>query len=461
MVMQIRTYYIYLILIFFFGFSCKKFIQIPPPKNQLVDSEVFADSTNATATVLGLYINMLPNFTAQISNGGLSIYGGMSSDELIPTSNNTEENEFYNNGINAANSINSGLWRIAYSIIYYSNACIEGLKKSQSLPASVKNELIGESKLVRALMYFNLVNLYGNVPLVTSTDYNINKSLQRTSVDSVYNFLVLDLLAAQNSLSTHYISGGRFRPNQYAAKALLSKIYLYLENWSASEELASQIINSGIYYLEPDLNNVYKTNSNEGIWQLPSVFTSIETWEGNFFIPTSVTRIPKFVISNNLLSAFESGDQRKIKWLNSNIVSGQTYYYPYKYKIRTAGSVPQENFVVFRLGEQYLIRAEARAKNNDLSGALEDLNIIRIRASLPELPNTLGQVQVLNAIEQERRIELLCEWGNRWFDLKRNNKAGDILSVVKGTKWQPTDILYPIPEFDLNNNPFLVQNPGY
>jgi hypothetical protein len=55
----------------------------------------------------------------------------------------------------------------------------------------------------------------------------------------------------------------------------------------------------------------------------------------------------------------------------------------------------------------------------------------------------------------------LCEWGNRWFDLKRNNKAGDILSVVKGTKWQPTDILYPIPEFDLNNNPFLVQNPGY
>jgi starch-binding outer membrane protein, SusD/RagB family len=459
--MKKAKYYRLLVLIILLNMSCKKFVQISPPKNQLVDSEVFSDSTNATAAVLGLYINMLPNFTAQISNGGLSIYGGLSSDELIPTSNNTEENEFYNNNIGTPNSLNSGLWRIAYSIIYYSNACIDGIEKSKTLSASTKNELIGESKLVRAFMYFNLVNLYGNVPLITGTDYNINKNLERTPADSIFKFITGDLLQVKNYLPASYITSGRSRPNQHTANALLAKIFLYQKDWSDAEKFASQVINSGIYSLEPDVNNIYKSNSNEAIWKLPSIFPGIETWEGNFFIPTSTTRIPKYVISNYLLAAFEVGDQRKTKWLNSNTVAGQIYYYPYKYKVRTAGPVPQENFVVFRLGEQYLIRAEARANKNDLAAAVADLNIVRNRASLAGLPNTLDQTQVLSAIEQERRIELLCEWGNRWFDLKRTNKVETTLNAVKGNNWQPTDILYPIPQFDLNNNPFLVQNPGY
>ena len=235
-------------------------------------------------------------------------------------------------------------------------------------------------KFVRAFLYFNLVNLYGDVPLVTSTDYNNNKLLNRTPEDSIYSLIVTDLKEAQGHLQDNYVTTGRFRPNLYTIDALLSKVYLFRKNWVASESLSTAIINSGTYSLEADPDNIYKPNSNEAIWKLASIFPSIETWEGNFFIPTSSTRIPKYVISDFLLNAFETGDQRKAKWLRFNTVNGQNYYYPFKYKIRSAASMPQENFTVFRLAEQYLIRAEARAQQSNIAGSQADINRIRHRA---------------------------------------------------------------------------------
>jgi len=457
-----RTYFfIKMAAVCLVAFSCRKFVDIPSPKNQLVDAEVFADSTNATSAVLGIYINMLPNFTAQLTNGGLTIYGGLLADELYPTANNTDENEFYTNNLTAINGINSSLWRIAYSIIYNCNACIEGLQKSKTLAEAVKRQLMGESKLARAFLYFNLVQLYGALPLVSTTDYKNNKVLNRTAVDSIYRFVVTDLKEAQGLLSSKYVSAGRFRPNIYSADALLAKVYLAQKNWPSAEALSAEIIGSGLYSLETDPDNVFKVNSNETIWKLAPVFPSAETWEGNFFIPTSLTRLPKYVISNSLLSAFEPGDQRKAKWLKFNTVNGQVYFYPFKYKVRTPGTTTQENFTVFRLAEQYLIRAEARVEQNNLAGGLDDLNIIRGRAGLTALTAALTKEQVYDAVQQERRIELFCEWGNRWMDLKRTGRADLVLSPVKGSNWQATDVLLPIPQTELNNNPFLEQNPGY
>jgi hypothetical protein len=117
---------------------------------------------------------------------------------------------------------------------------------------------------------------------------------------------------------------------------------------------------------------------------------------------------------------------------------------------------------VFRLAEQFLIRAEARAHLDKITGANSakaDLNMIRDRAGLPPTVASTKE-EMLAAILQERRMELFVEWGHRWFDLKRTGKASEVLSVLK-PRWDPTDVLYPIPYNELQLNPNMMQNAGY
>ena len=116
--------------------------------------------------------------------------------------------------------------------------------------------------------------------------------------------------------------------------------------------------------------------------------------------------------------------------------------------------------MILRLAEQYLIRAEARAQQGNLTGAIGDLNIIRERAGLPDLSTALTQDKVIAAVMQERRIELVSEWGQRWLDLKRTGQVDSVLSKIKPT-WKINGQLYPIPQSELTNDPNLVQNPGY
>jgi hypothetical protein len=233
---------------------------------------------------------------------------------------------------------------------------------------------------------------------------------------------------------------------------------LYTRDWADAETQATDIINnSTTYKLENDLNEVFLQNSEEAIWQLMPVLTGMNTREGNLFIlnaaPNSVA------INNSLVNSFEADDQRKTAWIGSITVDGQTYYYPYKYKVKSGAIVTEYNMVL-RLAEQYLIRAEARAQQNDIDGARADLNVIRTRAGLADLPVSLNKNQCLDAIERERRSELFAEMGHRWLDLKRTNRANAVLGPVK-PKWQPTDILYPILRSEIESNKNLKQNPGY
>jgi len=136
-----------------------------------------------------------------------------------------------------------------------------------------------------------------------------------------------------------------------------------------------------------------------------------------------------------------------------------TYRYPYKYKSLTSGA-NAEYYTVLRLAEQYLIRAEARAQQNNIGGAQSDVSIIRNRAGLA---NTTANTQaaLLLAIEQERWVELNCEWGHRWFDLKRTNRVNTVIGALKPATWKSTAALYPIPSAEIGKNANLLQNPGY
>ena len=159
------------------------------------------------------------------------------------------------------------------------------------------------------------------------------------------------------------------------------------------------------------------------------------------------------------MDSFEPGDLRKTNGIGTEITNGQTTYYPLKYKIKS-GTPVAEYYTVLRLSEQYLIRAEAEARKNDIDPAVTDLNIIRQRANLPNIPTTIDNQACLAYIEKERRIELFAEWGNRWLDLKRTGRSEAVLSLVK-SNWQASDTLYPIPQIDIQNDPHLDQNQGY
>jgi hypothetical protein len=438
--------------------KCKKFVDIAPPITQLTTSNVFTNDATATSALKGVYEQM--SETPSFINGYLTICAGLSADELA-TGINPSFIEFYQNSITPANSIvKIQIWSYAYSFIYQSNAIIEGLNKAVGVSDVTKQQLIREAKFIRSICYFYLINLFGDVPLITATNYQINSVSSRTPVSEIYQFIINDLKDSQNLPIDYSVSNGeRVRVNQWAATALLARVYLYLNDWVNAEAQSTAIINNRtLYNLSPNLDSVFLKNSREAIWQILPVTPNINTNEGSYFGTTA--GIPMFgYLTNTLIKSFDSADNRKAKWVRLYTVSGQQYYLPYKYKISNASSI-SEYYMVLRLAEQYLIRAEARAQQNNLQGAQTDLNTIRTRAGLP---NTIAnnKASLLLAIEHERQIELFAELGHRWLDLKRTNRANTILGAIKGSTWQPRDTLYPIPITEIQNNSNLTQNPGY
>jgi len=450
-----------LLLVSSLAVSCKKLIEIPPnPPTEITQTEVFADSADAVSAVDGIYSNF------QVANGGLTIAsglvtmcGGLSADELNTATTNTSMDQYYTYSVLSTNGYIENFW-LAYTNIYQMNACLQGVGgDSSAISVSLRQQLTGEVKVDRALYYFNLVNLFGNVPLVTGTNYTVNAQIARSPVDSVYGQILADLTSAVQLLTPVYPSAGRMRPNLYTAEALLAKVELYQQQWPAAANAASAVINSGVYSLCPSLDSVFLDGSNEAIWQLPANGTYQPVSEATNFVPYANSIQPNFWLTPFLLNAFEPGDLRRTYWLDSNVVNGQVYYYPYKYKNTTLAETPVEDYMIFRLGDQYLIRAEALAEQNKLDSAMADLNLVRARAGLA--PKTaVSQADLLADIMQERRIEDFCEWGNRWYDLKRTGAAGTTLSGEK-TGWQTDAALYPLPISELQNNSLLVQNPGY
>ncbi|MFI5138329.1 MAG: RagB/SusD family nutrient uptake outer membrane protein [Sphingobacteriales bacterium] len=441
--------------------SCKKFVDIPPSPQLIATGAIFSDDNTAIAAADGMYASMRTG-SPSFENGAISIYCGLSADEIVNTSSSSAYGPFFKNAIPANNTtILATFWAGPYNTIYRANAILEGLNKATALSDSVKKQLTGEMKVVRALTYYYLTNLYGDVPLVTSSDYKQNATVARTASAKIYQQMVADLTDAESLLNNNYASMGKARPNKQTATALLAKVYLSAKDWTNAEAQASQVINSGLYNLVTDLNSVFSEDSNETIWEIASPGEAGNTAEGTMFIPSSSKVKPTFTMSPYLLNAFEPGDLRAANWLNSNTVSGATYYYPYKYKNRTTASVTEYD-IVLRLAEQYLIRAEARAQQSSskIPDAINDLNMIRSRAGLAPLPNTISQSQCLAAVAQERRVELFAEWGQRWFDLKRTGTIDGILGQEK-TGWQPYDAYYPIPYKQIIANPALTQNPGY
>ncbi|WP_461791374.1 RagB/SusD family nutrient uptake outer membrane protein [Pedobacter sp.] len=448
------------VIIFTASSSCKDFLTVGPPSNKVASSTIFLTAETATAAVNGLYIS-LSNSNGHFSSGGNTIYLGLYADELLPANTTTTTiQEFANSKLSKENSyVNFNFWNKAYQVINQSNSIIDGLQNSQ-LAAQVVNQLLGEALFVRAYCYWNLISLFGDVPLVlTSKDYDAVIKMGRTSISEVQTQIFADLSQAKNLLKTTYPSTGRYRVNSIVVSAFLSRINTYLGRWNDALENSNEVINqSSVYSLETDLNRAFLITSTEAIWQTTTGSSSTNTFEGLTFIPFAVATLrPTHQLQPTLLNAFTLVDKRKTSWIAGKTVSGVTYFYPYKYKVQT-NSTKTECQMMIRLAEIYLNRAEAKAYINDAT-AIDDLNRIRNRAGLASLSGLSGQ-SLVEAIIAERRLELFAEWGLRFFDLRRTGKLDQILTPLK-PEWKSTGKLFPIPESDIQAAPNLLQNPGY
>ena len=457
-----------ILIVPFLLLSCEDFVEIEAPDNKLVKDVVFSSDETAMSAMTGIYNHL---YQSEFSGGHFSsvtLLSGLSGNNLKNLSAYFPEwMEFEKHEIQPGNSNVLYLWSSAYNVIYMANAMLEGLDASDKITPDLKKQLEGEASFVRAFSYFYLVNLYGDVPLILSTNYRENQLAPREPVAEVYLQILEDLEVARELLSTDYREGERTQANNAAATALLARVQLYLENWEQAETLSTRVIEeTSKYELLNDPNEVFLANSKEAIWQISPIGGGgfmTQTNEGSLFVIDPVYYYSAFFqLDENVPKVFDKDDRRLENWIGFN--EPRNAFFPFKYKIQYSNSFPiTEYSMVLRLAEQYLIRAEARARMGNFAGSIEDLDMIRDRAGLPLLAETdpgISQDVLLDVIFEERRKELFSEWGHRWFDLKRSGRVDEVLGS-NSPNWESADQLYPIPEEERMKNPNLSQNKGY
>ena len=459
--------------------GCEKYVDnAQMPAGMIAGTEAFVSDNAVSAIVTGNFLNLT---SSGVFSGGsasnMSFLMGLYTDELtsIATSNTTAVT-YYKNAIISGTST---FWGNQYSKIYAVNAAIEGIQATNAVLYN-KNQWLGECYFTRALLYYYLVNFYGDVPLALTSDYAVNSKLPRSPVSNVYQQIIADLKEAQSLLSDDYKDGygvktdARVRPNKAAATAFLAKVYLYTEQWELAEAAATSIISNTAYKLMP-LNQVFiasNTTNKEAIWSLATKADE-RVYDYGFYnngMPAVITKDPAsgytvlVSMSPSLYNSFEAGDRRVTNWtrtsVNTSITPNVTYNFPDKFKSNVVGA---ERLPLLRLAEIYLVRAEARAQRDKVSDGRSDLDSVRLRAGL-SVATAGNKPDLITAITRERRVELFTEGCSRFFDLKRTGTINTVMNLEapkKGATWDTFRQLLPIPEADMRLNPAITPNLGY
>ncbi|MGS2737750.1 RagB/SusD family nutrient uptake outer membrane protein [Sinomicrobium sp. M5D2P17] len=446
--------------------SCEDFVDIDSPNFQMVTEDVYSKEETTIAAIKGIY-NQL--YVANFSTYGVSLLGAMSGDLLFARTDTYlpfDQHELFSmNTPDAAFNLN--IWSSAYNMIYMVNRALEGLEDA-NIGDELRKNLRGQVLFIRAFTYFYLANLYGDVPLLLTSDYHMNAVAPRNPAEEVWQQIESDLDAAVLLLNeeTEYTNGERYYVNRSVAEALRARVYLYREDWANAEIFSSKVIDrTGLYGLEANPEDVFQTNSKEAIWQIaPDGVNDFVPREANHFVllvnSTGTTITGNTALSDDFVSSLAALDKRRL-WIGEVMTDTEHAYFTEKYRFDNDGETHQYSMAM-RLAEQYLIRAEARAMQNKLAEAISDLDRIRERAGIDLLADSnpdMEQQALLDTIVIERKRELFAEWGHRWLDLKRTGKMNT--EFGHSPTWQHTDALYPIPGEERLKNPFLTQNDGY
>lgn len=439
--------------------SCEKSIEPEFPDYLLSDEAIFENASTVNAAMANIYAGLRDNSPVSGSTDGMNVILGLYADELdYYRADSPIDYAFYNHAVLPDNGAIASFWNNSYALIYSVNAIVEGLETSP-LSESEKEHFLGEAYFSRAYLHFYLTQLFGSIPYIKTTDHSINATVSRMPLETVYSDVEQDLITARSLLPEMDSSGERLRASPGVATAMLARFYIHTKQWDKAFSESDNLITSGMYTWQPQLQDVFLKESPSTIWQLKPEFAGAATKEGEVFIfdfgPPYL-----YALTENFMQGFETGDLRKDIWVRGITDGTETWFHPYKYKQGMFAGNSSEYSILFRLAEQYLIRAEAAMQLGNLQEAKEDIDIIRLRAGLS--PTTDSSLEDLRSeLMRQRKYELFTEQGNRWFDLKRMEVASQTLGPIK-TGWKSTDVLFPLPQKELLLNPNLnPQNPGY
>ncbi|MEP7107714.1 MAG: RagB/SusD family nutrient uptake outer membrane protein [Ferruginibacter sp.] len=493
---MMKTYYqsaIIFSIIILFGSSCKKFLK-EEPKNLVAITNFYQTENDAVSAVNAIYAYL--NSTSSGSTAGVYhstfwAMAGLASDEMyneaIFSPDLDQVSNFTHGPINA--SIEE-TWAIHYKAITIANIAIARIPAIQ-MDATLRTRLLNEAHFLRGLLYFNMVRMFGNIPLVL--DENPPLTPEPVPPNAVYEQVKNDLIAAE-ALPDSYVAGaGRGRATKGAAKAILAKVYLTLEMWQECSDKCKEIINSNQYALWEDFANAFKISSRGGKEAIFSVGFgdaggAIIFWEvGQFNVRLLPPQLSAEGVENaqgwqlptlNLYNGYDAADRRrKVTFITEihNANGSTTTIKPYiqKYWDREAepkGNGSTNDFPVIRYADVLLMYAEASNELDNSTEAHKYINIVRKRArfdgtvdrnTVPDYVN-LNKEAFRDTVLNERRLEFVAE-GQRWFDLVRKNKLEKLVPRAKPgiTPTAPKHYLFPIPQRELGLNPKLVQNTGY
>lgn len=390
--------------------------------------------------------------------------------------------------INNDDGVIRNTWRNYYNIINRANVTLDKIETAEVSVVTNKDRHIGEAKFLRALAYFNLVRIFGDVPMVTEP-VGIADSYKaaRTAVATIYQEVIIpDLLDAETKLPASYTGQNVGRATKGAAKALLGKVYLTIKDFTAAEAKLQEVTTMG-YALLPVYNSLFDFTKNE---HHSEYIFDIEFEEGiaegsnytNNFLPKNpgLTSFYKVTGGGNdannppasLFALFAPNDLRKDVTAanghydaNGNFIllvpsanASSTFTKKYLVQVIVNGD-SKANWKVIRYADVLLMYAEALNENGKTGEALTQLNLIRKRAGVDEYAG-LTKDETRESIYLERRLELAFE-GHRWFDLLRTGRA---LSVMEPYGMKPNMTVFPLPlsQVQLINDPAIFpQNPGY
>lgn len=449
--MQFSKFSIRLTMLGLLGFatSCEKTLDLKPA-NSLESTQVFVDEAGANAAVIGAY----GAFTSANYYGlRYPALADLASDDVdhIGTFPSFSQIDGYN--ILPDNAEVTNMWSALYVGVNRSNNVIAYAPSITAIPQATRRRLVAEARFVRAYNYFDLTRYWGAVPLslspTTAPDASLN--LARSPVADVYTQIKTDLDSAELYLPAQNIG----RATIWSARALKARLALYQKQWAEAERLADQVIASPLFALQPSYRSIYDNkNTSESIFEVQFDIQN-QSQFAFFYFPQSAGGRNEISPSAALRAAYETGDTRRPASISNGtfLVNGRAIPANVGIKYTDAGN-GTDNFRAIRLAEMILTSAEAKAQQGKLAESLILLNRIRVRAGLaPRV--ALGQADLLNAIYQERRVELAME-GHRWFDLIRTGRAQQVLNITDANR-----LLLPIPLRETINNPNIRQNPGY
>ena len=462
--------------------SCKKFLDLTP-NSQMSSNDFYNNQNDFERALLGAYSNIRGLY----SGSALQYAADLRTDNAAIdwSSPSTDEMQLEQNALTSSNGIVNSIWNTCLKTVSKCNTILKRIERVDFTEAG-KNKIIGETKFLRALSFFYMVQLFGEVPVTfeefTSPEDIMKADLSQKPVDEVYKVIIADLMDAEALLPAS-LNTDKTRASAGTVKTLLGKVYLTRGTNDLAAAKLKEVIDLGQYKLHNDYSALFALGNNnldESILEVQYVKgKSLGNNYSALFTPaiTSMALFPgnaqgsgRITPTLDLFGAYEPGDKRKAVSVSDSVplINGTKSYARYALKFVDWEAVSTSDggvtFTVLRYADVLLMYAEALNNLGKTAEALAEINKVRQRAGLPDLAG-LDQAATALALEKERRVEFLFE-GHRWFDLLRTGRLRTVVNAYyegRGLSFriEPFETLFPVPLAEIQLNADLTQNEGY